>query len=419
VLWTTASAQKTLTLDQCLSLARSQSPALRASENSVRLGTLAEAELSASRLPQIKGVAGTTYAPVPPPFGYDPAISNGGQLNAQIAVQQPLYDGGVRRLKSDQLHMASETLAMEHRRTQRDIVFSVRESFIEALRFQVEVELHRTSITLLQQYLDLVQRLYKGGSGSYTDVLKTELQLLQEDALLKKADESMALSKLSLSELMQMDLDTSVTLAGSLETLIASDSSSLREADSSLVSARSLELEIARVGIEQSLIDVELAKLERSPVVTLMGDGGYLSSLENLRLPADMRLSSFGFSVGIGLELPLFNGGATDLRIEQKQVASENLRFQLEVERRSHIAELKKIRLQLFNAYNRLRSIRAGSAKAEENFLLTKSKYAGGAALSLEVLSAQQLMTDSKLNELETLADIQHLHARLEQLSAQ
>lgn len=411
-----ASAQTRLTLEHCITLALAQSPALKASENSLRQGGLAEAELAAAGLPQVKAIAGALYAPVPPPFGYDPAISNGGQLNGQIAVQQALFDGGVRNLKTDQLRNERRSGEIEHRRIRRDLEFSVKESFIDALRAQMETNLHRASITLLEQYLDLVQRLYKGGGGSYTDVLKTELQLLSEHALLQKATEAAALSRLSLSAAINAPIDSSVTLEGSMDSLVSLDASS---ADTALSTDRSLELELTQTNIEHSMIDVELARRERMPVITLMGDGGYLSSIENLRLPSDTRLSSFGFSIGIGLELPLFNAGATALRIEQREIASENLRLQFELERRSHVFEVNKIRVQISNAYARLRSIRSGMAKAEENYLLTKSKYAGGAALSLEVLSAQQLMTDSRLNELETLADIQHARARIAQLGAQ
>ena len=56
--------------------------------------------------------------------------------------------------------------------------------------------------------------------------------------------------------------------------------------------------------------------------------------------------------------------------------------------------------------------------RAEENFILTKSKYAAGAALALEVLAAQQMLTESHLAEIQTLADIRSLNARIERLNA-
>jgi outer membrane protein TolC len=47
-----------------------------------------------------------------------------------------------------------------------------------------------------------------------------------------------------------------------------------------------------------------------------------------------------------------------------------------------------------------------------------KSKFAAGASLSLEVLSAQQALTDARLAELQTLAEIRSFTARIERLNA-
>ena len=79
--------------------------------------------------------------------------------------------------------------------------------------------------------------------------------------------------------------------------------------------------------------------------------------------------------------------------------------------------ESRKTRVQIIKQRERLSVIQNNITSAEDNFLLTKSKYAGGGTLSLEVLSAQQLLTDTKLSELQTLADIQLLAAKMEQLT--
>jgi outer membrane protein TolC len=84
---------------------------------------------------------------------------------------------------------------------------------------------------------------------------------------------------------------------------------------------------------------------------------------------------------------------------------------------RSFSAEFRRTQLQMRNQRERLRVIQNNITSAEDNFLLTKSKYAGGGTLSLEVLSAQQLLTETKLSELQTMADIQLLNAKMEQLT--
>ena len=407
-----ASAQTFLTLEQCLELSRNNSPALRAASSAIRSSELARDELSSTSYPQVKAIANGSYARLPPPWGYDPALSNGGQVAGQVVVQQSLYDGGIRGVKAEQLGYDADRFAKERIKIIRDLTFSIKQSFIEALRAQQEIRLQQQSVDQLSDYLGLVKRLYNGGSAGYTDVLKTEIQLSTVTVALQKADESLAIARLTLSEFVGSQIDSTVTLRGSLDSL--GGGYEVKAPDST----GNLDIEIAEFGIRKTMLEIELARRERLPAVTVTADAGYLSSVENLKLPKDQRINALGYSVGLGIDIPIFNWGGTGLRIQQRELESEGLRFQTELLRRSVRSDFEKTRLQLRKSKERLISIRSNISKAEQNYLLTKSKFAGGVTLSLEVLAAQQLLTDSKLSELQTLADIQLQTAKLERLSA-
>jgi outer membrane protein TolC len=90
----------------------------------------------------------------------------------------------------------------------------------------------------------------------------------------------------------------------------------------------------------------------------------------------------------------------------------------MEFLRRSIASDAARTRLKRANARERLRVLRGDLTKARDNFILTKSKFAGGGALSLEVLSAQQALTDLRLAEIQALADIRSIGARIERLNA-
>jgi outer membrane protein len=411
-----ASGQAVFTLDRCLTLARAQNPRMRSAENAIRTAELSHAELSTTKLPQIKLGASSIYAPSSGSFGYDPALSNGGQVAGQVMVQQSLYDGGIRGLKSDQLSIDIDRLAKEKRIAERDLMFSVKQAFVETLRSEKEIILQEESARQLKDYLDVVRHLSKVGSAAYTDVLKTELQLSNAQLSYQRATEEFSVAKYSLAELIGIPLDTTFNIVGSLnDTTNTGIDSSLLNENPDVVS--NLEMSAASLAIKHSLMDVELTQHENYPTVLFMGDAGLLTSGDNLRLPRDERVSMFGFSFGVALEIPLVNWGATDLRVQQKQLDVDNLRLQSELLQRSITTESRKTRLQIMKQRERLRSIQNNLKSAEDNFLLTKSKYAGGGTLSLEVLSAQQLLTDIKLSELQTLADIQLLAAKMEQLT--
>lgn len=411
-------AQNILTLERCIVFALGNSPQLRMADNALRSAQLSLSELKTAGLPQLKAVGAASYMPIPPSFGYDPAISNGGQLTGQVILQQSLYDAGMRGLKSDQLETDQERLEKECRLARYEVIFAVKQAFVEALRAQEEVELQQESVRQLEVYHDLIQRLHSGGGASYTDLLKTEIQTDGARIALARALESMVSARFSLGELMGVPMDTAGNLGGSLAELGASLPDSLFTAVGPDI-ARNLEMNIAGLQIERSLVEHTLASHERLPEISLVADAGYLSSGENLRLPSGERLNALGYSIGIGIELPILNWGATGIRMQQRELATDDLRQKMELLRRSLTVDLRKARLQLLKSRDRLRTIQSTVAKAEENYLLTKSKYAAGGTLSLEVLSAQQLLTDAKMAELQTLADIQVVAARIERLSIQ
>lgn len=411
-------AQSTLTVDQCIASALEHSPQLRMSDNALRSADLSLAEMRSTALPQLKVVASASYAPLPPKFGYDPAISNGGQVAGQIVLQQSLYDAGMRGLRLDQVQTDVERLTRERSLAKLDLVLAVKQIFIEGLRAQQEVDLQRQSVERLEAYLGLAQRLYKGGTAPYTDLLKTQVQTASARIALETANHNRVSALLAIAELTDSPLDTATRLAGSL-----SDGSGIApdtfHTGGEIDLSGNLDMSVAALLIDKSVVDQDLVSRERLPEISLFADAGYLTSGENLHLPASERLGSLGYSVGIGIEIPILNWGATGLRRQQRELATDDLRQKLDLLRRSLLTDLRKSRLQLNQARHRLQTIRENVTKAEENFLLTKAKYAAGGTLALEVLSAQQLLTDARLTELQSMADIQLLRARIERLSGQ
>jgi outer membrane protein TolC len=230
---------------------------------------------------------------------------------------------------------------------------------------------------------------------------------------MQKAQESLASAKFALAEVIGRSIDTSFTIEGSMESLIAAPSM----VETPLDLSQNLDVTLAQLNVSKSVFDIEIQKSERLPVIAAFADAGLLTSIDNLRLPSSERSGMFGYMVGVSLEVPLFTWGATDLRAQQKKLATDALGLQLEAVRRSVTTDYQKTHLQLKRAEERVRSLRVSLKAADENYALTKSKYAAGGVLSLEVLAAQQLLTDLKLDELQTLADHQALLAKMEQIT--
>ena len=403
-------AQPQLSLEQCLALSRANNLELRNASMALQSGKYSEEELYASQRPRLKASGNASYAPHSNRLGYDPAITDGGQVGAQIALQTPLYSWGTTTLKLNHIKADQKQREAYYARTERDVTASVKQLYVEILQGRDEVLLRTEAIGRLTEYLERVQLHYKGGLAGYGDILKTKNQLSSEKETLRKTQESLALSKLSLAELMGTDLDTAFQLSGTIDTMLLK-----AQATYSFDSATLPELTAARGEVEKGLIDLELTKKERLPALSLTVDGGYLSSVD--RLISSESKNALGFSAGVALEAPLLDWGVVRFRRLQQQLAVDTLQCAVRIVSRSLLSEFNKTLLQLNNARIRLGLIRERIKNADDDFLLAKSKYTAGASSASEVLIAQQAFIDAETDELQTKALMVMLAVKLEQFS--
>jgi outer membrane protein len=407
--------QRSLSLNDCISIALKNNSGIQSTENAVYSARLAQKENEKSILPQLRIEGKASHSPHSSNLGYDPAITDGGQYSAQLVVQEPLFDGGARNIKSSQLQIDIERNQAERHRSERDIRYNVTVAFVNYLESQDELFLQQQRVDDLFNYLELVKRLSLGGGINYTDMLKSEITFENAKVALQKSIQMNVDSKFSLAEVMGTPEDTSFSITGTLSTPDNSTIDSLLQ-DISFDSVHNINLKIADFNLRRSLLDIDIARSEKLPFVSLTGDFGLLTSGDNLQLPVDQRTSMLGFSVGVSVENLLFNWGITDLRIQQQHLAAENMRLSYEQQHREIYAELKRLSNQITSLVDQLLSHDQTLKKAEDNYALTKAQYAGGGTTALEVLSAEQLLSDNRLAGIQTRADLKKLLAKIEQL---
>lgn len=406
-----------LALQHCLDAARTQNIAAQQAGLQLKAMEVARRGVLVSGLPKVEFSAGGSYAPATHRFGYDPAVSNLGQLQSQVIVAQPLYDGGRRRVKVERAELDIAGLSKEQTRALVDRDLEVRQTFVEALRAQSETTLRREAQSDLSDYAQLVRTLQAGGSAASTDLLRTQIELATARVEAEKAGQMLAESKLTLAEFIGTPSDMAFVPSGSLadDSLFGSESTEpLTPPDTS----GNLDLADARTAYGQALSDVREAERERWPNLSLIADAGYLNSRGNLLTTPAERYPGAGYSIGVSLDIPVLDWGGRRLQVQQRQLMAEAARLQLDLLQRRQETERRSIVIKMASLRDQLDTLREAIVTAQDNYVLTKAKYAGGGAPASEVLSARQLVTDTKLSELETRAQLQLLRAAMIRLTA-
>lgn len=407
-----ALAQHLYTLDECISAAKSNSPNLRIAEIQSHSSSLARDEARTTSLPIIRFDAAAIYAPHYGNFGYDPALSNGGQLNGRISLNQPLYDGGARRLRVDQLGVEIDRSAATQQAAAHDVRLAITQAFIEVLRTHAMIALRRESRDALEKYFNLVNTMRAAGTASQSDVLKTQVDLDAENIGLTRAIETDSLARIVLAQ--RMGIAGVVDVAGSLESLPVEPIAA--GADST---PRNIDTKIAELDIAAGTAEAAVGATEKSPALFFGADAGLLTSLDNLSRAAADRQPALGASVGFAFGVPLSSWGAFDLRAQQRELGVDVRRERLRLLTQTISAARNSLLLQMRSTIERRESLKRTIATAQDNISLITTRFSAGAAGSLDVLTAHQTLFQLRSDAVDAEAEVHQIAAQMARVMAQ
>ncbi len=404
-----AATPDSLSLEDCLALARESNPRSRLSANSILGWDLSRQELKARNRPQVKFKGIFEYAPVGKYYGYDPGLTNGGQLGSQIAVEQTVYDGGITGIKSRQADLGWSRSNHEQKLAGLDLEYDVTQAFTEVLRLQEDSALKQTGLARLREYSGLVERMHAGGQAGYTDLLKTRIHVSESESAAKLTNADLESAKYALAELIGLEPSASIQVKGELDAPFD---------PMPLDTTVNADWKIAELETQIADLDVAAARSEWKPTLSVAADIGLLTSIDNLKAAPQDRANMLGASVGMHLDMPIFSWGLAKTHLLQSRLAVENARWQWRAHRRELLFGYRKALMQWEAARDHLSGLRADLTAAKDNFDLTKAKYAGGSGLASEVLDAHQLWVETQASLLQARADLRNLGARLKRLEA-
>ena len=370
-----------LKLADCLDAALRNHPLMHSAEQSRISATSASEAVRTGYLPQIGINSHFIAAP-----GYDEAVTNGGELGAQVSASYLLYDGGARSYEIQKGGVGVQRSALEETRTKADIIYSVSVAFESAVKEKRALEVVREDSLQLADYLRLVRQLHASGHGSETDVLKTTVDMnsaeidinarvvAYRNALLGLAQAS------GLSSADIPDVDTTF-LPIPFDTTFAEE--------------HNVDIASQKLILRQSELEAEIAGARAWPNIFLAADAGALTSLPNLQQGFS---NVMGASVGLSFTLPLFTFGSIHDTYAAAQATARSISFQNDFARTSLQLEFTITKNNIDKARSAVESLQKNLEIAEENFLLSKARYAGGNGLSLEVLDAIRMVNQIRLS---------------------
>lgn len=327
----------------------------------------------------------------------------------ELRLTQPIFTGFA---LSSQLNIAKMNLKISEYRldeTRLNTVRDVERAFWNVLLGQKLLQVARDNVSSLEVQRRNAQANFDQGLVAQNDVLKADVALAQARQREKSATKQLTILRSRFNQLLDVDLQTALTLTeGEIRML---DTPPL-ERLYSLADERRPEYLSIETSIRQAGEGIIAARSRYYP--HLSGFAQYYRDGDNFLASSNPFANNDNAAVGLRVDWNWFEGGKTDATEKEykyRQKALEEKRGELK--RQMHL-QVEDAYEQLGVARENLNTAQAALKQAEENERMTTIQYREQLVIFLEVLNAQVLLSQSRVDYYDALYGFKLAWADLE-----
>jgi outer membrane protein TolC len=310
--------------------------------------------------------------------------------NSQAQVHQEVFSP--EKLAEYRRTIAAQSLVAAKRDiVERGLVATVVEDFYAAVAAQRKSVSSQRALEEAQRFVDVTQKLEKGGEVARADVLKAQLVLQQRQRELQDARLDTDKTRIALAVLMFPDYRIDFTLVDDLDSLGSLPSYGEIEGAARKTSP---ELRAAEESIHQEELAAKIARAAYLP--TLSFDYFFGINSRQFAVHDNEGLNRLGSSAQATLSIPVWDWWSTKSKVRQADMKREQAQLELEFSRRQLISHLHSLYLEAQAALAQLESLKHSMDDAAESLRLTNLRYEAGEVTVLEVVDAQSTLVEAR-----------------------
>jgi len=340
-------------------------------------------------------------------------VGPGSLYKFRAGLVQPLFTGGA-LINQYRLEQLGVDVAKARRMiAQEDIILSVKAAYFTVLKAEKMRAVAAQAVEQIRSHERVARNFFEQEMIAKNDLLEAQVRLAQSRQDLIRADNGVAISKASLNTVLHQDVNTTVEVTDSITespVLLA-----LPDCQALALQNRPLLKQIdATIG--QAERGINLAKsgyLPKSYLIynyNLQGDEPGVNGTEFQQAAS--------WDVSISLHWTFWEWGKT-----YHQVGENRVKMQRAQEARKEIVdginlEVKSAFLETGETYENIGVARDAISQAEENFRIYKERFDQQVATTTDVLDAQTLLSQARMNYNNAVCDYNIARARLEKAVA-
>ena len=397
-------SQQTVTLKQAIEFAlQNKADALKAKLDI----TNADAkilEAKAGALPKVTGSTNITYNPIIQEIALGGQTFKMGQpwvAVAGVQLQQALFNQqvfiGLKAAKS-----TKEFYQLNANLTEEQIIERVSNAYFQVFTAQEQKNTLESSYSSTEKVRNVIKSLYDNGLSKKIDLDRTNVNLTNIETNIKQSNNGITQAENALKFYMGMPIETKIQLVQ--EDMAVTP----HLLDDTVNTDKKTEINVLLKNKELLEYQKKATIANYYPTVNLTANYNWQGLGEKFPLTngssKGVMWSDYS-AIGLGINIPIFNGFATKAKVQQNQIDIDKLEIDIKDTKLGLDQAYQNAKAQIENSLATLESQKANVKLAEDVLADTKSNYQYGLATLTDLLEAENSLVQAKNNYTRAILD--------------
>jgi outer membrane protein TolC len=241
-----------------------------------------------------------------------------------------------------------------------------------------------------QRFLDISVKLENGGEVAHADAIKARIQAQQQQRDLQEAQVAMEGARLDLAVLVFPDFNQDFVVVDDLQT-----PEPLPTFEEVEVSGKKNNPDLRAALAAYQVSDHEVTAAWGGLLPSLSID--YFYGIDSNKFAVRTNgVRNLGYSTVATLQIPIFSWGADRSKLKQAELRRDQAHVELNYAQKQLLSHLRQFYLEAKTARSQMESLASSAELAADSLRLTTMRYQAGESTVLEVVDAQNTLTQAR-----------------------
>ena len=335
---------------------------------------------------------GLKLPPIPglPPL---PATSGGfGYQDARITLEQSVYNASLRNHYRAS-KSAEEASSLSIHDSRDIVVFAVGTAYLQVVTSAARVETARAQLASARQFDQQISNQVKNEVSPEIDYIRAQVERQSAEQQLTNATNRLKKDKLTLGRIIGLAIDQDFDVSDAL-TYHPLPGTSQETMAAEALRSRS-DLRSAEAGVQAASFSLRAQKAQRQPVISVTANyGGGGANIGNFNQV---------YTIVGDVSIPIYTGGRIRADIEQAQAGLARRQAEYEDLKGRVAYDVRVAWLDASASESSVQVAQRNKSLSEQALIQSQDRYKNGVTNYLEVVQAQEAVTEASENYVETL----------------